>query len=68
MRGRAMCGAPGEHGKTWNGNGTMRPELDQAQTDRRDKLLSYKTTDSLPAYLLVAQDEKWVEVYRRTPD
>lgn len=33
--------------------------------DRREKLLAYITLPSLREYLLVAQDEKRVEVYRR---
>ncbi|WP_407276074.1 Uma2 family endonuclease [Halothiobacillus sp. DCM-1] len=36
--------------------------------DRREKLLSYITLPSLQEYLLVAQDEPRIEVYRRTQD
>ncbi|MGC8698270.1 MAG: Uma2 family endonuclease, partial [Halothiobacillus sp.] len=36
--------------------------------DRREKLLSYITLHSLQEYILVAQDEPRIEVYRRTQD
>ncbi len=36
-----------------------------ARTDRREKLLAYTQLASLQAYLLVAQDKRQVEVYRR---
>lgn len=37
-------------------------------TDRREKLLAYRTLPSLRYYLLVAQDRRLVEVYRREAD
>ena len=37
-------------------------------TDRREKLLAYRTLPSLRYYLLVAQDRRLVEVYRREGD
>lgn len=36
--------------------------------DRREKLLAYQTLPSLREYLLVAQDARHVEVYRRTKE
>ena len=36
--------------------------------DRRDKMLAYQTIKSLQEYVLVAQDVRRVEVYRRTDD
>ncbi|MHB9022008.1 MAG: Uma2 family endonuclease [Halothiobacillus sp.] len=36
--------------------------------DRREKLLAYITIPSLQEYILVAQDEKRVEIYRRVQD
>lgn len=36
--------------------------------DRREKLLAYQQIDSLSEYLLVDQDKREVEVYRRTPE
>jgi Uma2 family endonuclease len=36
--------------------------------DRREKLLAYRTLPSLQEYLLVAQDERHVTVYRRQND
>ncbi|MHB8921533.1 MAG: Uma2 family endonuclease [Halothiobacillus sp.] len=36
--------------------------------DRREKLLAYITIPSLQEYILVAQDEKRVEIYRRAQD
>lgn len=36
--------------------------------DRREKLLAYQTLPSLREYLLVAQDSRRVEVYRRSLD
>ena len=36
--------------------------------DRREKLLAYQTLPSLQEYLLVAQNARRVEVYRRTND
>jgi Uma2 family endonuclease len=36
--------------------------------DRGDKLHSYKTIPSLKAYVLVSQEQKLVEVYRRLED
>lgn len=37
-------------------------------TDRREKLLAYRTLPSLKEYVLVSQDEARVEVHRRTGD
>lgn len=37
-----------------------------ARIDRREKLLAYQTLPSLEAYLLVEQDAKRVELYRRS--
>lgn len=34
-------------------------------TDRREKLLAYRTLDSLRYYLLVAQDTRRIEIYQR---
>lgn len=39
-----------------------------ARTDRREKLLAYQTLPSLEAYLLVEQDARRVEIYRRDSD
>lgn len=36
--------------------------------DRREKLLAYQTLPSLQEYMLVAQDAKQVEIYRRRND
>ena len=36
--------------------------------DRREKLLAYQTLPSMQEYLLVAQDRRHVEVYRRAND
>ena len=36
--------------------------------DRREKLIAYRTLDALRYYLLVAQDRRRVELYRRTAD
>ena len=36
--------------------------------DRREKLLAYQTLPSLQEYVLVAQNARRVEVYRRTND
>lgn len=36
--------------------------------DRREKLVAYRTLDSLRYYLLVAQDRRRVELYQRTAD
>jgi Uma2 family endonuclease len=36
--------------------------------DRREKLLAYQTLPSLREYVLVAQNARWVEVYRRASD
>jgi len=38
------------------------------RTDRREKLLAYQKLPSLQAYLLVAQDARRVEIFRRTTD
>jgi Uma2 family endonuclease len=37
-------------------------------TDRREKLLAYRTLPSLKEYVMVSQDEARVEVHRRTGD
>ncbi len=36
--------------------------------DRREKLLAYRTLESLREYVLIAQDKRQVEVYRRAVD
>lgn len=36
--------------------------------DRREKLLAYRTLDSLREYVLIAQDKRRIEVYRRGDD
>ena len=37
-------------------------------TDRREKLLAYRTLPSLREYVLIAQDRRHIEVYRRGAD
>jgi Uma2 family endonuclease len=37
-------------------------------TDRREKLAAYKRMSSLEAYLIVAQDRRWVEIHLRGED
>ena len=37
-------------------------------TDRREKLLAYRTLPSLLEYVLIAQDRRHIEVYRRGAD
>ncbi|MFN3610566.1 Uma2 family endonuclease [Tepidimonas sp.] len=39
-----------------------------AGTDRREKLLAYRTLPSLQEYVLIAQDEALIEIYRREGD
>ncbi len=39
-----------------------------AGIDRREKLLAYRTLASLREYVLIAQDQRQVDVYRRTAD
>jgi Uma2 family endonuclease len=34
--------------------------------DRREKMLAYRQIESLREYVLVDQEQRWVEVYRRT--
>ena len=34
--------------------------------DRREKMLAYRHIDSLVEYVLIDQERRWVEVYRRT--
>jgi Uma2 family endonuclease len=36
--------------------------------DRREKLFAYRRIESLKAYIIVAQDERWVERYWRDED
>ncbi|TSE18562.1 putative restriction endonuclease [Tepidimonas alkaliphilus] len=36
--------------------------------DRREKLLAYQRIPSMELYLVVAQDRRWVEAYRRSRD
>ncbi|MEO6391549.1 MAG: Uma2 family endonuclease [Pyrinomonadaceae bacterium] len=38
------------------------------QIDRREKLLAYQRIDSVKEYLLVAQDQMLIEIYRRQDD
>jgi Uma2 family endonuclease len=38
------------------------------RTDRREKLLAYRTLPSLREYVLIAQDRRHIEVYRRGAD
>jgi Uma2 family endonuclease len=35
------------------------------QIDRREKLLAYRTLASLREYVLIAQDQRQIEIYRR---
>lgn len=37
-------------------------------TDRREKLAAYKRISSLEAYLIVAQDRRWIEIHLRSGD
>ena len=39
-----------------------------ADIDRREKLLAYRTLASLREYVLIAQDKRQIDVYRRAPD
>lgn len=39
-----------------------------AGIDRREKLLAYRTLESLREYVLIAQDQRQIDVYRRAPD
>jgi Uma2 family endonuclease len=39
-----------------------------AGIDRREKLLAYRTLASLREYVLIAQDKRQIDVYRRAPD
>ncbi|MBK7003431.1 MAG: Uma2 family endonuclease [Rhodoferax sp.] len=39
-----------------------------AGTDRREKLLAYRTLASLREYVLIAQDQRQIDIYRRAPD
>jgi len=39
-----------------------------ASTDRREKMLAYRTVPSLRDYLLISQDKRRVEVFRRGAD
>lgn len=36
--------------------------------DRREKLLAYRQLPTLEEYMLVDQERRWVEIYRRTPE
>lgn len=39
-----------------------------AGIDQREKLLAYRTLASLREYVLIAQDKRQIDVYRRAPD
>lgn len=39
-----------------------------AGIDRREKLLAYRTLASLREYVLIAQDQRQIDIYRRAPD
>ncbi|MBK7003430.1 MAG: Uma2 family endonuclease [Rhodoferax sp.] len=39
-----------------------------AGIDRREKLLAYRTLASLREYVLIAQDKRQIDIYRRAPD
>lgn len=42
--------------------------LSTESADRREKLLAYRTLASLRDYVLISQDKRRVELYRRAPD
>jgi Uma2 family endonuclease len=42
--------------------------VDEHRNDRREKLAAYKRMSGLRAYLIVAQDRRWVEHHLRGED
>jgi len=66
-----VCGQPNETATYYRERPCLIVEVLSESTerlDRREKMLAYPTIASLQEYLLVAQDVRRVEVYRRTDD